>query len=57
MGCHLWGRRESDTTEAAVAGISLLSKVSPKQGYVQPGLTEMTAIAQTLDLTEAHSGW
>ena len=57
MGCHLWGHTESDTTEAAVAGISLLSKVSPKQGYVQPGLTEMTAIAQTLDLTEAHSGW
>ena len=57
VGCHLWGRRESDTTEAAVAGISLLSKVSPKQGYVQPRLTEMTAIVQTLDLTEAHSGW
>ena len=45
VGCHLWGHTESDTTEAAVAGISLLSKVSPKQGYVQPGLTEMTAIA------------
>ena len=55
MGSHRVGHDWSDL--AAVAGISLLSKVSPEQGYVQPRLTEMMAIAQTLDLTEALSGW